>query len=164
MSNEESQEFSLTVQESFSTEDSEVSGEPFDTQDADLGGEQKPNTTDMAVAYLIDHLTKPSPTTSKVHRNFVAFSPVIMQFEENQDKFSGHVLVHKKSMTKIIHRFLSLTPAVGGERADQLAKIASAPRMGMQPNMPNAIMQESDMMNKPSRLKFWKRGNKEGDV
>ena len=159
--NPDDNQFSLSVQEQFKTEEGESEGQPFDTQDTDVEMQMKPNTVDMALAYVIDGLTRPSPTTSKVHRDFVAFAPVIMQFEENQDQFSGHVLVHKKSMTKIIHRFLALTPAVAGERADQLTKIASAPRMQMQQNQPNAIMQESEMMNKPSRLKFWKRGNKD---
>ena len=160
MSEDDNQEFGLAVQE-FRTEDSDVGGEPFDTQDADIQMDMKPDTTDKAIAYVIDGLTRPSPTTSKVHRNFVAFAPVIMQFEENQAKFAGHVLTHKRSMTKIIHRFLALTPAVGGERADQLTKIASAPRMMPQQNMPNAIMQESEMMNKPSKWKFWAKGNKD---
>ncbi|MHA2097603.1 MAG: hypothetical protein ACW99A_02875 [Candidatus Kariarchaeaceae archaeon] len=161
MPDDENEEFSLAVQEQFTTEELTEKGEPFDTEDADVTQEMKPNTSDMAIAYVIHGLTKPSPTTSKVHRNFVAFAPIIMQFESNQDKFSGHVIPHKKSMTKIIHRFLSLTPAVGGERAEQLTKIAASPRMMQPPNMPNAIMQESDMMNKPSKWKFWSRGNKE---
>lgn len=158
--NPDDNQFSLSVQEQIKTEEIEA-GEPFDTQDADLVQEQKPNTTDMAVAYVIDGLTRPSPTTSKVHRNFVAFAPIIAVFESNQDKFAGHVLPHKKSLTKIMQYFLSLTPAVAGERADQLTKIASAPRMMPQQNMPNAIMQESEMMSKPSKWKFWAKGNKD---
>ena len=158
--NEDSNNFGLSVQD-FKTEDGDVETGGFDTQDADISYDMKPNTTDMAIAYLIDYLTKPSPTTSKVHRNFVAFAPVIEQFEQNQNEFAGHVLTHKKSLTKIIRRFLAYTPAVAGERADQLTKIASAPRMQMTPNMPNAIMEESEMMKKPSRLKFWARGNKD---
>ncbi len=161
MSSEENEEFSLSVQDSFKTDEGDSESQPFDTQDADIAQEMKPNTVDMALAYVIDGLTRPSATTSKVHRNVIAFAPVIIQFESNQDKFAGHVLPHKKSLTTIFKNYLALTPAVNGERADQLTKIASAPRMQMQQNMPNAIMQESEMMNKPSRWKFWSKGNKD---
>ena len=88
--NEDSNNFGLSVQD-FKTEDGDVETGGFDTQDADISYDMKPNTTDMAIAYLIDYLTKPSPTTSKVHRNFVAFAPVIEQFEQNQNEFAGLV-------------------------------------------------------------------------
>jgi len=130
--------------------------EPFRTEDLQISDEFVPTTSDGGVAYIMHYLTKTSPTTSRIHRSFTGIAPFIQQLEAMQERYMGHVIPHNRSLTKIINHYLALTPAVGGERGEQLTKIASAPRYQMGMGMEGMIMKNSEMQEKPSRWKFWK--------
>jgi hypothetical protein len=135
----------------------------FETQDYESQDMTKPNTIDMATAYLIDFLSKPNEATSKVHRTYAAIAPFILQWETMQEQYMGDIIPHAKSLTKVHKMYLALTPAIQGERAEALTLIASTPRMPMYGGgQPNAVMQESGLREghpgaekKKSRWKFW---------